>query len=118
MSIYPWNGQSGRLYEFHVFPIDHNSWPKVGGIYIFAAPAGLLIPYAAIYVGQTVNFADRLGSHEKLSLAQSMRANTIHAMIVNDSGLRNMIEEELIRSLKPPLNNTFNCDTLASILAR
>lgn len=99
---YNWEGHS-----FEVHP-HSSSWADKAGIYVFAAPAGLLAladrPWTALYVGQAASFADRLPRHERWHEARAKNATHVHALCVPNQADRDALEQHLIRVLQPVLN--------------
>ena len=72
--------------EFEIYDIT-TLWSEVPGLYIFAGrnSEGQWFP---LYVGQTESLAARLPNHEKMLEAVQLGATHIHALMVEDSGLR------------------------------
>ena len=98
-----WQGQSGRIYDYEVFPIGTTFVEKPGN-YIFAAVSGGM--WKACYIGQTENLKDRLGDHEKEACAKRNGATYIHAHVTTGGeAARKAEEEDLIRRHKPPCND-------------
>lgn len=89
---------------FDLYPYPPNTvWSDSPGIYIFAAPRGLL-GHQAIYIGQCNSFRMRLAWHEKWAEAQRLGARSVHAMVVDRQLDRDWIERHLIETFRPPLN--------------
>lgn len=92
-----WLGYNFLIHE------EHEDWSDAPGIYIFAkrtAPNR----WAALYVGQTTNFRERLATHEKWAEAQRRGATRIHARAEYRGYQRDHLEDLLIREYAPPLN--------------
>lgn len=89
-------------YSFTSYDPGTTTWNDVAGIYIFARP--FLGQWQAIYVGQASSFKDRLGNHERWTEALRRGATHIHALIVPLQASRNNIEQSLIQTYQPPLN--------------
>ena len=100
-----WRGESGRRYGFS------SAWTKngipndKGGIYIFVKMRLGFFP-KALYVGKAANLRGRLVGHEKWGTAWwILGATERHVMPVGSEEERRMIEEDLIRGLKPKMND-------------
>ncbi len=97
-----WTGQSGKTYDYFVYPIGTSFAAKPGN-YIFAAvTSGVWKP---CYIGQTENLNDRLGDHEKEACAKRHGATHIHAHLTEGGeSVRKAEEADLISCWKPPCN--------------
>lgn len=91
-----------NTYQFEVHP-PHISWNNVPGIYVFAG-LNRANQWTALYIGQASSFSDRLSGHERWNEAIRWGATHIHAMAVHLQRDRDIIEQELIRTFRPPLN--------------
>jgi hypothetical protein len=100
-----WRGESGKRYFFNC-ALTRNGIPAdSGGIYVFVKRhfAFFLEP---LYVGKAENLRSRLLGHEKWGKAWwILGATERHVMRVGSETERRMIEEDLIRGLKPPMND-------------
>ena len=92
-----WSG-----HEFQVFQ-QGADWHDVPGVYIFAG-ADRNNQWAAVYIGKTTSFRERLPDHEQWDGAVRLGATHIHARVVNDQASRDEMEVYLIRVNQPPLN--------------
>lgn len=99
-----WRGESGRLYRFKV-TLTRKGIPDHGGIYIFVRRSfGFFLE--AVYVGKATNFRSRLFGHEKFARAVfDFGATERHVLRIADEDDRAAVEEDLIRALKPPMND-------------
>lgn len=93
-------------WEGHEFSIHAPTvnWSKTcGGVYIFAmlTQEG----WVPLYVGQCDCFCDRLTTHERWDEAAQLGATHVHARAVGQAASRDSLEELLIRTYQPPLNN-------------
>jgi hypothetical protein len=100
-----WYGESGRAYAFHCAltkkGIPHDS----GGIYIFVKRTFVFFVHA-LYVGKAANLRSRLLGHEKWGKAWwILGATERYTMRVRSEDERVMIEEDLIRGLRPRMND-------------
>lgn len=79
-----WQGQSGKIYRYWIYPIGQAFAAKPGN-YIFAketSPGN----WRPVYVGQTSDLSDRLDDdHENMPCIRKNGATHVHAH-VNDSG--------------------------------
>ena len=103
--VHFWKGESGRRYLFSC-ALTKNGIPEdSGGIYVFVKRhfAFFLQP---LYVGKAANLRGRLVGHEKWGKAWwILGATERHVMRVATEEERRMIEEDLIRGLKPRMND-------------
>lgn len=99
-----WLGESGRAYRFRIILTD-NGLPKDGGVYIFVRRR-FVFWLQPLYVGKAANFKSRLIGHERWKEAWWKRGATErHVLCIEKSSRHARIEEDLIRGLKPPMNN-------------
>ncbi|MBI1358863.1 MAG: GIY-YIG nuclease family protein [Alphaproteobacteria bacterium] len=100
-----WRGESGRRYVFHC-ALTKNGIPNdSGGIYMFIKRYfGFYLH--VLYVGKAANLRSRLLGHEKWGKAWwILGATERYTMRVKTEEERVMIEEDLIRSLRPKMND-------------
>lgn len=102
-----WRGESGRRYKFKCVLTKKGLPPAgEGGIYIFVRRrwAFLLEP---LYVGKAHDLRNRLLGHEKWGRAYWYYGATERYVLgpIRDEVDRRRIEEDLIRSLKPRMND-------------
>lgn len=102
MSKCSWPLGNGKTLEFDIYTHD-TSWNQVAGLYIFAHLINST-EWKAIYVGQADAFSTRIPNHEKWDLARLHGATHVHALVVPQSANRDILEQLLIASLRPPLN--------------
>lgn len=107
MTVFSWQGASGRWYEFDVARAKR-AWEGVGGIYLFVKP-GDYPTYEAggpicLYIAQTDSFAESLARHDVWGAAQALGAAEIHLLPVPDIRRRAEIEQDLYRSHTPVLS--------------
>jgi hypothetical protein len=103
--IHFWRGESGRRYLFNCALTKRGIPNDSGGIYVFVKRhfAFFLQP---LYVGKAANLRGRLLGHEKWGKAWwILGATERHVMRVGSEEERRMIEEDLIRGLKPRMND-------------
>ena len=103
--LHGWTGESGRTYTFKCALTKHGIPNDSGGIYVFVRRRyGFFLK--ALYVGKAANLRGRLVGHEKWGKAWwILGATERHVMRVATETERRMIEEDLIRGLKPRLND-------------
>ncbi len=107
MSIYSWQGASGRWYEFDVARAKRD-WEPVGGIYMFVKPhnqpsldwGGPITLFAA----QTDDFAAALARHDMWQAAQNLGAGEIHLLAIRDEQTRERVLKDLLDAQCPILN--------------
>jgi len=100
-----WRGESGRTYTFRCALTKACIPDDSGGIYVFVRRryAFFLEP---LYVGKAANLRERLVGHEKWGTAWwVLGATERHVMRVPTETERRKIEEDLIRGLKPRMND-------------
>jgi hypothetical protein len=103
--IHFWRGESGKRYLFSC-ALTKNGIPEdSGGIYVFVKRRfGFFLQ--ALYVGKAANLRGRLVGHEKWGTAWwILGATERHVMRVPTETERRMIEEDLIRGLRPRMND-------------
>jgi hypothetical protein len=102
-----WKGESGERYRFKVV-LTKDGLPRndrVGGIYVFVRRRWVFF-LEPLYVGKATSFQERLLGHEKWGRAYWFYGATErHIMEVEGGNERAKIEEDLIRSLKPRMND-------------
>ena len=101
-----WRGESGRRYRFKITLTKAGIPPDgVAGVYVFVRRrfAFFLEP---LYVGKATSFRERLLGHEKWGKAfWFYGATERHVCRIQDVRDREVAEEDLIRGLKPPMND-------------
>ena len=101
-----WRGETGRKYWFNITLTDRNL-PDEGGIYVFVRRRFFFF-LEPLYVGKAANLRSRLTGHERWSEAWWVHGATErHLMRVKDRRAHVRIEEDLIRGLKPKMNNVY-----------
>ncbi len=98
-----WRGESGRRYHFNI-TLTQKGIPDKSGIYIYVRRRFFffLIP---LYVGKASNLRNRLASHERWPEAWVRGVTERHIMHISSESKRKRIEEDLIRALKPKMND-------------
>lgn len=100
-----WRGESGKRYMFNCALTKGGIPEDSGGIYVFVKRyfAFFLQP---LYVGKAADLRGRLLGHEKWGKAWwILGATERHVMRVAGEEERRLIEEDLIRGLKPRMND-------------
>jgi len=98
-----WPGQSGKEYQYEIFPIETVFRPLPGN-YIYARQDedGNWVP---LYVAQTRDMHQRLEGHEKLQDSLEAGATHIHAHYTTTGQASRCSEErDLIERWAPPCN--------------
>jgi hypothetical protein len=102
-----WRGASGRRYRFKCVLTKQGLPPQgVGGIYVFVRRRwGFLME--PLYVGKAHDLRSRLMGHEKWSRAFWYYGATERYVLgpIRDEVDRRRIEEDLIKGLKPRMND-------------
>ena len=99
-----WRGDSGRLYRFKI-TLTRKGIPDYGGVYIFVRRRFVFF-LKAIYVGKATNFRERLYGHEKFAKAvYNYGVTERHVYNIATDYDRAAVEEDLIRALKPKMND-------------
>ena len=100
-----WRGESGRRYVFRSTLTKRGLPDDCGGIYIFVR-RDFAFFLKALYVGKAVNLRSRLLGHEKWGTAWwLLGATERHILKVRSEEERRLIEEDLIRGLRPRMND-------------
>lgn len=94
----------GKEYTFKVLHLTDKKelpqLPATSGVYVLAKESGGKIE--PLYIGQAVDFAKRVGSHEKVADAVAHGANVICIAEAPESAIAD-IENELVSKYNPPL---------------
>ncbi len=99
-----WPGQSGKRYQYTIYPIE-TTFPPAPGNYIYARQSedGEWVP---LFIAQTRDMHQRLESHEKLQDATENGATHIHVDFSAPSQAARCTEErDLILRWKPVFND-------------
>ena len=99
----------GRTHEFQVFPFG-TPFVERPGLYVFCAPISQG-NWNALYVGQTHNLQDRVGSglsthHRYFSASLTGATHIAVELFPGPEAQRLAAEQDLISALSPPLNGT------------
>lgn len=99
-----WHGETGRSYRFNI-TLTNKGLPNDGGVYVFVRRR-FVFWLTPLYVGKAANFQSRLIGHERWKEAWWTRGATErHVLCLKSREDQARIEEDLIRGLKPPMNN-------------
>jgi len=99
-----WHGETGKSYRFNVTLTD-KGLPDEGGVYVFVRRR-FVFWLQPLYVGKAANFKSRLIGHERWKEAWWKRGATErHVLCIKSRKDHARIEEDLIRGLKPVMNN-------------
>jgi hypothetical protein len=100
-----WRGESGKRYLFNCALTKRGIPDDSGGIYVFVRRRYAFF-LQALYVGKAANLRGRLVGHEKWGKAWwILGATERHVMRISTETERRLIEEDLIRGLKPRMND-------------
>jgi hypothetical protein len=103
--IHFWRGESGKRYLFKCALTKRGIPDDSGGIYVFVRRRYAFF-LQALYVGKAANLRGRLVGHEKWGKAWwILGATERHIMRISTENERRMVEEDLIRGLKPRMND-------------
>ncbi len=105
-AVHGWPARRGSSIRYHSFEIYglKAKLPDSAGIYIVAKPdAGQWFP---LLIGETFALATHLRDNPQLRTAIDQGATAVHIAQIRDYSQRQRIEQELVRSLQPPLNAT------------
>lgn len=102
-----WRGESGRRYKFRCV-LTKKGLPKddQGGIYVFVRRR-FVFWMEPLYVGKAANLRSRLLGHEKWGRAYWYYGATERQVLgpIKEEEDRRQIETDLIRGLKPRMND-------------
>ncbi|MEO0981915.1 MAG: GIY-YIG nuclease family protein [Pseudomonadota bacterium] len=99
-----WRGESRRRYRFNI-TLTHRGLPEASGIYVFVRRRFFFF-LTPLYVGKAANLRGRLVGHERWSEAWWRRGATErHILRLASETQRRRIEEDLVRGLKPVMND-------------
>ena len=102
-----WRGKSGQSYRFKCV-LTKRGLPSegVGGIYVFVRRRWVFF-LEALYVGKAADLRSRLMGHEKWGRAYWYYGATERYVLgpIRDEVDRRRVEEDLIKSLKPRMND-------------
>lgn len=103
--LHGWRGESGRKYMFRCVLTRGGIPQNSGGIYIFVKRHfGFFLQ--PLYVGKAADLRTRLAGHEKWGTAWWIHGATErHVIRIRSEEERRMVEEDLIRRLRPRLND-------------
>lgn len=101
-----WRGESGARYRFKI-TLTKAGLPPEGGLYIFVRRRFIFV-LEPLYVGKAHSVRSRVLGHEKWGRAfWYYGATERHVMVAHEERERQIIEEDLIRRLKPRMNDIF-----------
>lgn len=104
--LHRWRGESGRAYWFNI-TLTQNGIPDAGGIYVFVRRR-FFFYLEPLYVGKATNFRGRVIGHERWSDAWwRYGATERHFMKIGNARDRARVEEDLIRGLRPKMNDVY-----------
>jgi hypothetical protein len=99
-----WRGESGKHYRFKI-TLSKKGLPDAPGLYVFVRRRFVVLE-EPLYVGKAANLRGRLVGHEKWGRAfWYYGATERHVMVIGEERDRVRIEEDLIRALKPRMND-------------
>lgn len=99
-----WRGESGARYRFKI-TLTKKGLPDTGGVYVFVRRRFVFF-MEPLYVGKAAGLRSRLVGHEKWGRAYwYYGATERHVLHIPQERERQIVEEDLIRSLKPRMND-------------
>jgi hypothetical protein len=99
-----WRGESGARYRFKV-TLTKRGLPDKGGLYVFVRRRFVFF-LEPLYVGKAHSLRSRLVGHEKWGRAYwYYGATERHVLLDPIERERQIIEEDLIRGLRPRMND-------------
>ncbi|MEO1101329.1 MAG: GIY-YIG nuclease family protein [Pseudomonadota bacterium] len=102
--LHRWRGESGRHYWFNI-TLTHRGIPDSSGIYVFVRRRFFFF-LKPLYIGKATSFRSRVIGHERWPEAWWDRGATErHFMRIKNPSERHRVEEDLIRGLRPKMNN-------------
>ncbi len=108
MSLYSWQGASGRWYEFDVAKAAR-AWDSVGGLYMFVKPHDASQDWGGpicLFLARTDDFSVTLARHDMWQAAENLGAREIHLLVVRDAERRAEIERDILEAQAPILNRS------------
>ena len=100
-------GASGVKYKFVIYSTDTNWNNNVRCVYYISRrqqkPGGGFT-HTNIYIGETEDLKERLGSHHKQGCFDQHNYNGVSILQESNSNQRFGIEADLVAALKPPCN--------------
>lgn len=109
-----WRGESGKRYKFKCVLTKRGLPPEgTGGIYVFVRRRWAFI-LEPLYVGKAHDLRNRLMGHEKWPRAYWYYGATERYVLgpIHEEADRRRVEEDLIRGLKPRMNDVAIPDAL------
>lgn len=101
---YDWPGQSGKKYEFQIYPLNA-SLKALPGVYIYARQL-LDGDWDPVYIAQTRDLHQRLEGHVKMDDAVANGATHLHAHYCNAGQAARCTEEhDLVQRWQPICND-------------
>ncbi|MBI4965513.1 MAG: hypothetical protein HY913_19705 [Desulfomonile tiedjei] len=101
--IYMWQGASGKVYKYSIFPIGA-PFREEPGNYVFAketAPGR----WAPLFIGEAENLRDRLLAHDRLSRVVRLGGTHVHVHATPEGRDARWGEEsDLLEKWDPPCN--------------
>ncbi|MFC7290098.1 GIY-YIG nuclease family protein [Hirschia litorea] len=102
--LHRWRGETGKKYWFNITLTD-KGLPSDPGIYIFVRRY-FVFWLKPLYVGKAASLSGRLKGHEKWGRAWwQLGATERHVARFKSEAERRRVEEDLIRGLKPVMND-------------
>ena len=103
-ALVTWQGQSGKQYQYEVFPLDAAFQPLPGNyLYAGVSEDGAWVP---IYVAQTRDLHQRLEGHVRVDDAISQGATNLHAHYdTQGQAARCSEEHDLVLRWRPVCND-------------
>jgi len=100
-------GESGKQYEFTVYPINNTFNPNISCVYFVTERTKEFAggySHTKIYVGETADLSERFNNHHKQDCFNRYNANCICIYLESSEIKRFEIEQDLIDNYNPPCN--------------
>lgn len=89
-------------FDFKSYDMKEAQWNDRPGVYMFVME--MHGENKVLYVGLCESFKTRFSTHERWEEASRRGANSVHAVVLDDTATRQALERYLIQELSPPMN--------------
>ncbi len=107
LGVITFKGESGRRYEFGMYPFGTKFKEKHGGVYFLTNrhdKADGAHGHTRIFVGETDDLANVFADHEQTDAFAEHDANCVCVHPTQDAHVRRNMVDDLIRRYSPPVN--------------
>lgn len=101
-------GESGRRYEFGMYPLGTKFKDGHGGVYFLTnrhVKGDGAHGHTRIYVGETDDLSTAIMDHEQAALFAEYEANCVCVHATQDASVRGHMVEDLVSKYNPPVNS-------------